>query len=281
MKIRKDPDHIRRYLLGDLKEGQREAIEEQLLVDSELQGSLSEVQTDLIDEYVLEVLPRRDLVLFERNFVWSPERLHKLRLARALAKYVEVNAIEPASPPASSTGWSWRQMLYWANGQRVAVAASALVIVCVLGYAGWRVYQRRYMESRRLSVEQQLAKLNAPGGLPPDASVTAIALRPVVRDSRGLNRLVITYGIDIAQLRLEQISGGFTIYQASIETDEGHRLYKIDNLRQTDDSEHRWIILNLPNWLLPTGSYQIKLWGVTARDEFMEAGTFPFEIVLK
>src|ERR1043166_8921980 len=91
MQKREEHKLIRRYLLGDLYEKQQDEIEERLLTDDELHTQLLEVQDDLIDDYVSGVLSEGESKLFKRNFLLTPERLHKLRLSQALLNYVEEN----------------------------------------------------------------------------------------------------------------------------------------------------------------------------------------------
>jgi hypothetical protein len=85
------PDLIRRYLLGDLEEDQREKIEAALLTDQKLHDVLSDVSDEIIDDYAFNTLSDRDRQLFDGNFSLNPERLHKLRISTALAQYTQAN----------------------------------------------------------------------------------------------------------------------------------------------------------------------------------------------
>lgn len=280
---------LRRYLLRDLDEVRQEQLEEQLLTDEELQEALSDEQDSLIDDYVLDLLTERERGLFKSKFLLTPERLHKLRFSQSLAKYADVEATDSREAERSYTTPFWRQAPYSLKKYRLAVAVSSVIILLVVGYGGWSIYQQRRLENRlaemrqrRIEVELALARLND-GQLSEQSS--AIAMLPLkqllVRDSNEKRRALITDEINILQLKLGLTEDKFPSYQAVIETDEGVELYTIKELKAKSAGDEKAVVLNLPGRLLPTGNYQVHLSGMTIEKGYAEVGLYPFQVILK
>jgi type II secretory pathway component PulM len=290
MQKREEHELIRRYLLGDLHEKQQDEIEEQLLTDEELQAQLLEAEDNLIDDYVSGALPEGEGKLFKRNFLLTPERLHKLRLSQALLNYAEVNVAKTqvvAEGLVSTT--FWQKPWQFVQRYRLALAISATIILLLVGYGVWSTYRQWQAEtylaelrSQRAKVERDLAKLNAGQPAEPQGSIKTLDLNQLLIRDTGENRLaVITQGINILQLRLQLDEDKFSAYQAVVETDEGSGLYSVNNLMVKSIDGNKVIFLNLPGRLLPTGNYQIHVSGIIAGKEPVDIGIYPFQVVLR
>jgi hypothetical protein len=290
MQKREERELVRRYLLGDLDEKQRDEIEEQLLTDEEFQARLLEVQDDLIDDYVAGLLPEGEGKLFKRNFLLTPERLHKLRLSQALLNYAEVNVAETQMTPGGIvSATSWQKPWQFVQRHRLALAISATMILLAVGYGGWSIYHRRQAEvylaelrSQRVKVERELEKLNTEQLTEQQAAIKSLNLKQLlIRDTVEQRLVVITQGINILQLRLQLNEDKFPVYRAIVETDEGVGLYSVGNLVVRSVDGDKVILLNLPSRVLPTGSYQIHISGIASEKESVDVGTYPFQIVLR
>lgn len=92
---------VRRYLLGVLPRRERERVEVGLLTDDRYNKALTsleeEVEDDLIDEYLDGELTGSERENFERVFLNTPERAHKLKVIKDL----KVQAAAPAEAPVS------------------------------------------------------------------------------------------------------------------------------------------------------------------------------------
>lgn len=282
------PERIRRYLLGDLDEEEREQIEAQLLADEGMLGAISSLQDELIDDYALDVLSDRDRSLFDLNFVLSPERLHKLRCSTALATYTEANFGKTTSMQASAPLNPQPGFSAFLGRHRLAVAISFGVLLLTIGYFGWKAYERYQLQKRltelqvkQQQVEQYLANLNAQDLSARRSSMSTLRLRPLLRGSNDMNRVAISAATEILQLNLEVYENEFLVYQAMIETDEGNGLYSINNLRAQTDDGRKVVVLYLPSHLLPSGSYQIHLRGTSAQQQTSDIGDYPFQLALK
>lgn len=81
---------IRSYLLGTItQEDDRRKIEERLMTDDDFFQELLIQESELIQDYVDGRLTEIELPSFEKNFLRSEERQHKLKVARALRRYVD------------------------------------------------------------------------------------------------------------------------------------------------------------------------------------------------
>lgn len=134
-------DSIRRYLLGDLSEPEREQVEERLMADEgELYQHLLIAEDDLIDEYVSGSLSEEEQAKFARRFLHVPELRQDVRFAAALRKHALENAGQagadaraPSAEPRA-TPREWFARLFTRPAFGAALAAALLVAVSL---AAW------------------------------------------------------------------------------------------------------------------------------------------------
>jgi CHAT domain-containing protein/Tfp pilus assembly protein PilF len=81
-------DQIRRYLLGVATPDEVEQVETDLLRGDENVERLLMIEDELITDYALGALKRRERELLEKNFFSTPERQERLMIARELVKQV-------------------------------------------------------------------------------------------------------------------------------------------------------------------------------------------------
>lgn len=82
-----DEHVVRRYLLGEMAEQEREQLERRLLVDADYSALVSVLEEDLIEDYVSSRLEAEDALKFESIFLKTPEGVEQVRLARNLRAY--------------------------------------------------------------------------------------------------------------------------------------------------------------------------------------------------
>lgn len=156
--------------------------------------------------------------------------------------------------------------------------AVALIIVIVIG-AGWLIRlsgQRTQESNRRLSIERELAELNAPSRRqePPEHVLLATLGPGSVRSFERSKTLKPTADTNTIELRLlwtqpEQ----YPSYQAVIRRAVNGEAYTIVNLHIDNDRDGRAIRLKVPAHLLTNGPYQISLTGIAGNG----ASAFPQE----
>jgi hypothetical protein len=82
-----EDDTYRRYLLGQLDEAERDALEARLFAGEDaLTPDLQVAEDDLIDDYVCDRLPLEERRQFEASLPGSPSRRQKVALATDLAR---------------------------------------------------------------------------------------------------------------------------------------------------------------------------------------------------
>lgn len=146
----KDLKTIREYLLGQLGDHEQRLLEERLLIEDELAESLDIVEDELIHEYVAEQLNRTEYECFKQNFLATPERRQKYRLARALRRYMATSTQAAISTTTANRSW-WPRPLFVS---RVVLFASVMTLLV----AGWIVWRGFFYQS---PVERGLVALNS------------------------------------------------------------------------------------------------------------------------
>src|SRR5215212_4187754 len=97
---------LKRFLLGELPEGERGEVEERLFSDPEYFRQFRAAEDELTDEYLYGDLDADERESFERHFLTTPERRESLRVAMALKQYVERNAVAPVAELADAAALS-------------------------------------------------------------------------------------------------------------------------------------------------------------------------------
>lgn len=149
-------DLIRRFLLGDLTEQEREHVEQRLLSDDDLYQQLLMAEDELEDEFVCDALPEQERAKFSRHFLRVPELRQDVRFAAALRKHV----LEAASPAtiAASTAATRASLLDWLRNffmqPALGVSLAAMLLAAVL-LAAWLIAQNSQL---RKQVEQLQAR---------------------------------------------------------------------------------------------------------------------------
>jgi hypothetical protein len=129
-----------RYLLGELSEPERAALEQEYFSDPQLFDQLVQTENDLIDDYVRGRLSSPLRERFEQCCVTDPKRRVRLRFAEALA--TRLDAIEESSSAAAvaprpvhdalARHSLWAQMIArLRNARPMPAFATALVVLFV------------------------------------------------------------------------------------------------------------------------------------------------------
>ncbi|HEY6189266.1 MAG TPA: hypothetical protein VIW80_16555 [Pyrinomonadaceae bacterium] len=157
-------DLIRRYLLGELSEDEREQFERRLMSEDDLYQQLLINEDDLIDEYVYSTLPEHDRVKFSRQFLQVPELRQDIRFAVALRNRAQKAApqttAEGSSKPSRPSLFDWLRTFFMrpALGYALATALLAVVLLTV-----WLAVQN----SRLRQQVEQLQARQTPTPAPP------------------------------------------------------------------------------------------------------------------
>jgi len=98
---------IFRYLLGQMSEPERQEFQDRLFSDDEFFDSVTELETDLIDAYARGELTPGERELMEQSLLVSPAAQKRVEFATALAGIVSSGASPVSSPRPARFGPRW------------------------------------------------------------------------------------------------------------------------------------------------------------------------------
>lgn len=165
MSTHNESRHLRRYLLGELPADECDALEVEILADSDAFHAMLAAEDDLIDDYARGALSGAEADAFEAHFLPRPGSAERIAFARSL--WAAGKATVPAAAPAAeeSAGgrpWSerfgsWFGGLLPAPALRLAAAAVAVALVVVAGYSVRQAAVLRQQVARLEATQQGLA----------------------------------------------------------------------------------------------------------------------------
>ncbi|PYS41203.1 MAG: hypothetical protein DMF71_11695, partial [Acidobacteria bacterium] len=169
---------IRRYLLGQLGDGVREKLEQDLLTSKDLFEELLVVEDELIDEYLSSRLDEEERAAFKQHFLALPERQEKLRFGRAFDSYLLSRAtdLRVSNLTPARAQWGWLPT-FFSSPLKLAVFAIVLV---ALGFGVWLIFLHQS------EVDKGLLALNAAyrEQRPIEARISALSYAPF-SETRG------------------------------------------------------------------------------------------------
>jgi hypothetical protein len=98
-----DEAELRRYLLGELTQEKRVAVEARLFLDDDYLSQLKAVEDELVDEDAYDELSAGEREKFASHFLTRPEHRLDLGIARALKRFISSEAQAPDHLYSSST----------------------------------------------------------------------------------------------------------------------------------------------------------------------------------
>src|ERR1051325_914951 len=153
---------VRRYLLGELPDREREELELRLLTDDRFYETLTtlenEVEDELIDQYLDGELTKPERDNFELVFLNTPERTRKLKLIKDLKQQVMVPAQQIPAPAleivrTNQRPWQWAVAVFQNPTFGLALAAALLLaVLCSV----WLVIKSNRLETQLKQAEAQL-----------------------------------------------------------------------------------------------------------------------------
>jgi methionine-rich copper-binding protein CopC len=227
-------ERIRQYLLGQLIDGAREELEQELLTNEQLFEELLVVEDEIIDEYLAGGLDHNQCVDIEQHFLSTPERQEKLRFARALKRHVTV-ASRPEKPAKFlPVSWGSRTTLYR--------AAAAFAVIAVIVATLWFVLNRR--------------------SSPPTFATLTLSISAGRRD-QGVKASTVRLPPNADALRiiltLPNSTPPAARYRVELENDGGAR-----GSLQTAAQDQQSVTVVIPSAELKPGQYSLKLFAVRA-----------------
>jgi hypothetical protein len=155
---------IRRYLLEDLSEEEREHIEQLLMLQDEFYQELLYAEDDLIDDYIFGRLPDEDQPKFKKRFLQVPQLRQSVKLTAALRKHaLETTPLVVAEAPVPSSPTVFDSLRSFFTRPAVGLAFSAMLLG-VIGLNVWLLKQNSQLRSRvgELEIRQSASPVPDP-----------------------------------------------------------------------------------------------------------------------
>ena len=148
---------IRRYLLGEIAEQDRNPIEARLLTDPQYFNQLVRVEDELTDQYVRCELSQHERDMFESHFMNAPERREDVAFTLALHRYVSSEVI---GKPVTGGARAWTSFLTelsprWRVARNASLACVALFLTVA---APWLLLETARLQRRLAEVGAERAE---------------------------------------------------------------------------------------------------------------------------
>jgi CHAT domain-containing protein/Tfp pilus assembly protein PilF len=130
---------FRKYILGNVSEAERAAIDERLLTDDEYFEEFSMTEENFIQDYIDGNLDKPERERFESCFLNSEENRQKVKFAAALRRYVNETATDRQLQKKPDFFSSLKAFF----SSPVPAALAVLTIVGVFGVFAWRNFSNR------------------------------------------------------------------------------------------------------------------------------------------
>lgn len=271
---------LRRYLLGDLGEGEQESVEERFITERDFKERALVVEDELVEDYLSGRLSEAEGESFASHFLSTPEQRRRVRVAGAVKKYmaaeVAARPTEPGgdvrTPGVSESGLSHTS--FWRNPSVLAPVSLALLLAVALG-VGWLVVKDRQRKELADS-RQELERLNRQ---PVSDDPRWVALSPLnTRGDREANVIQRPAGGTVVQLWLMLVKDEYQSYQVVLQQDGDAGQFPVGGLRAESTPRGRAIPFRIPAHLLPPGTFILKLNGVGEGDRVEEVGEYNFRV---
>jgi hypothetical protein len=261
-----------RYLLGDLPEAEREALEERYFLEADAFEELKAVEDDLIDAYCRGTLAAPQRPLFEARYLQSESGRHRVEFARALTRASVASRQRRRGVPAAAP----RRWLAWAAA--IATVALGAAGLWQLGHLRAEVREVRQekealqrsadasaaelgeMRQRLGELTDRLTRLRVHAGV----VATLVLSAGLERGSGDVPRLVLKPDTEEIGLTLRLPVDGHDRYDASLQTVDGREVWRGNGLAPVTTAHGRALDIGIPAATLRTQSYVVLVRG---RDE--------------
>ena len=165
---------LRKYILNDIGDEERTAIEERLLTDDEYFEEVSMAEENLIQDYADGNLAAEEREIFEKSFLSSEENRQKIKFARALRKYVS----EAESSPRIEKKPGLFNSLKAFFSAPIPIAFAVLAIISIVSLIIWKTATTDSEVLIALNKSQKNSR-------PTEARITGFNYAPKIEGTRG------------------------------------------------------------------------------------------------
>jgi CHAT domain-containing protein len=124
---------VKRYLLNQLSDPERQEIELRLLTDDDFAAEVEIVEDELIDEYVANELSMNEREQFHEHFLINPVRESKLQSSYAVKRYFDRATPQPQpSPGLLERTWTSLKQLFTSSPVPAVVTVAVIAVFGLL-----------------------------------------------------------------------------------------------------------------------------------------------------
>lgn len=133
---------IRKFLLGEMAETERAALEDRLLADEEFFALIEDAENDLVDDYVGGRFTARERDSFENYYLAHPENRAKVETARVLQAAKEESKTNTVAEKdqKNETGF-WQSIRSYFTFGKLAPVGFAVIVLLFLSGILWFVFR--------------------------------------------------------------------------------------------------------------------------------------------
>jgi hypothetical protein len=308
----RDEKDLRKYLLGDMPPEKQEEIELWLMSDEKAYDFLVASEDDLVDDFLAGNLKPREIERFERHFLTTPERQHKLQFGRVLKQFIERTNPGTLPLPKPAPFWQAAVELFRyrpARGYAFAIVAAVLLIggfwsflrVAELGRKlDSTSNQLSYMQQEREEFKRQLgqsqslrdnlqAQLRTLEQAFADSKISTIArsslalmLTPgLPRSSNRPQLLTISENTSMVHISLALLDGNYESYRVTLLDAGNKELWTRYRLTATAIGQDKFVVVNVPGELLSPGNYSLRLEGTSESQPPENINNYYFHVVVQ
>jgi CHAT domain-containing protein/predicted Zn-dependent protease len=169
-----EQSRLRKYILGDISDHERAAIEERLLADETYFEEVTMAEENLIQDYADGNLDAPERERFESRFLSSKGNRERVKFARALRKHVNESKNLP-EPEKKSSFFDSLKAFFSAP---LPITLAVLLIAAIAGFFVWKNYSNN---SEVLIALNKAQKNNRPT----EARITGFDYAPKTEGTRG------------------------------------------------------------------------------------------------
>ena len=251
--------NLKQYLLGNLSSPETEAIDLRIISDENSEEVLLWAESELMEDYLDEILSPSEVKLFKENFLVSPERRAQFEQIALLRNYARNAAAKESVRKLSKTppdNLLEKLKNYLTMNWRLTTAACALFVIGLVGIF-------YFTANRPTASEKEFAALNQKdlSNLAEFESSAALSLiSGVYRNSGGLQKMPEPQSGEkiLFRLALPVQSAAPDKFRVELVKD-GKTVFTQNQLPFYSNPNGQEIRLLLPSSALKKGIYQIKL----------------------
>ena len=303
---------IRRFLLGEMTDGERTAFEEKFIAeDSEFFDEINVTEDELIESYIRGTLSSAEKQKFEQNFLISKTRRQRVAFTREMFDRLSAKKTETIAENPSV----WNSVAEFFKTPRFAFGAAFMILVLVSGF--WFLVFRNSNENSlivqqitptptilpapqkiennsNIAVDSNVNSSNVPetnknspsntqenpnknqlkDAIPKPVVATIALFAGTVRSEGKIRELNLTKDTKGANFQLNLENEDYQTYRAEIVDADGNVIYRSGKI----NARKARINAFFPTAKLKKGDYFVKLYAFNSSGEEESAADFQFRV---